>query len=855
MPSLSRDEANTRADLLRVDEYLIDLDLTAAVDSATFLSTTTIRFGCRVPGGQTFVEVKGGRLEEVILNGVPLAAVVDDDRLTLPGLAAENELVVRAELTYSQTGEGLHRFVDPEDGSVYLYAQTFLDDASRVFACFDQPDLKAPVTMTVSAPLGWEVAANGAGTEVASGRWAFATTEPLATYFVSVIAGPYHVRRDVHDGIPLALYCRRGLASHLDKDVDEIFGITRACFDRYHELFGVRYPFVKYDQAFVPEFNAGAMENAGLVTFRDEFVFRSAVSDVEREQRAETIAHEMAHMWFGDLVTMRWWDDLWLNESFAEYMAFRVVSEVTRFTQCWTSFIVGRKGWGYAADQRPSTHPVAPESLPDAGLALLNFDGISYAKGAAVLRQLDIWLGDEVFLAGLRAHFAAHAFGNATLDDFLNTLSTTSGRDVRAWAEVWLRRPQVNTLRPEVEVVDGRYASVHVVQSAPPDYPTLRPHRIGVSVYSGGSRRQLSMMDLDPVKDHGRTVVPELAGVDAGDLLLLNDGDLTYAKIRFDPSNRANLPAVLPSLTDPLARALVWASMVDAVRDGEAPAADFVALFEAGLPAETEVTVVKDLVRLAVSRPSEAWSPVGGMVDRFLPSAQLADARTRIARACRLAMESAPPGSGLRLVAARSFASAAGTADVAELRGWLDGTRGPAGVAIDVEMRWTVLTRLVVLGEAGEAEIDALAAQDRTANGAEHAARCRAALPDAHAKQRAWQIIMDSDALSGRLIGATAEGFWQPDHTEVTQSYVERYFAEAPAMAARRTPWVVITVAEAAYPRFAVDPSTIALSEGLIARTDVSPGLRRAVVDFSDELRRALVGRTLEVTMTDRDGV
>ena len=401
MPSLSRAEAVARRAAISVESYLVDLDLTG--DGPHFRSRTEIHFTA-VPGAETFVELKPARLLAVRLDDRDLdIAGLDENRLPLTGLDGRHTLHVEAEMAYSRTGEGIHRFVDPADGETYLYAMSFLDEAQRIFAAFDQPDLKAPVTLSVTAPPEWTVAANApVAAEPAPGRWEFAPTPPLATYLVTLIAGPYHVRRDSHDGIPLALYCRRSLAAHLDADAEEIFTVTRQCFDRFHELFAERYPFGKYDQAFVPEFNAGAMENPGLVTFRDDLVFRSAVTESQRELRATTIAHEMAHMWFGDLVTMRWWDDLWLNESFAEYLGTRVTAEATRFDQAWTTFALRRKAWGYAADQRPSTHPVAPAEVTDAAQALTNFDGISYAKGAAVLRQLVAWLGDEAFLAGLQ---------------------------------------------------------------------------------------------------------------------------------------------------------------------------------------------------------------------------------------------------------------------------------------------------------------------------------------------------------------------------------------------------------------------------------------------------------------------
>jgi aminopeptidase N len=842
MPSLTRDEAVARAELLQVRGYEIDLDLTDAATADGFESTTTVRFGASQSGAPTFVELRPLQLHEVHLNGRPLdPAELAENRLPLPDLAAENELVVRARMAYSNTGEGLHRFVDPEDGLVYLYAEAFLNEAQRIFACFDQPDLKAPVTLGITAPVGWEVVGNSAGRQTAPGRWEFDRTEPLATYFVTVVAGPYHVRREEHDGIPLGLYCRRSLAAHLDKDVDEIFGLTRGSLDQFHRLFGVRYPFGKYDQAFVPEFNAGAMENPGCVVFRDEFIFRSAVTDADREQRSIVIAHEMAHMWFGDLVTMRWWDDLWLNESFAEYMGYRVTAESSRFTDAWTGFAVGRKGWGYAADQSPSTHPVAPDDVPDTALALLNFDGISYAKGAAALRQLVAWVGDEAFLAGVRAHFAAHAFGNATLADLLDALAAASDRDLRAWADVWLRRPQVNTLRPEVSLDEnGRYTEVAIVQSAHPDHPTLRPHRLGVGVYAGEPNGPLTLqrrveLDLDPNVDNGRTLVDALAGQPAGDLLLLNDGDLTYAKIRFDERSRAALSRTLVRLTDPLPRALIWAAAADATRDAEMPARDFVALCAAALPAETQVAVFEDVAQFARARA----------IARYLPAAEQPAARAVLAGVCRTAMAAAEPGSGAQLAAAREFARLAGADDVAQLRAWLDGTGVPDGLRLDPDLRWTMLHRLAVLGAADESDIDAEYHRDRTALGAESAARTRAARPDAEAKARAWRLILDDTELSNRQLAATAEGFWQPEQIELTRPYVQRYFTEMPAMAQRRTPQVYYSLVSFGFPAFVIEPATLDAGQALLARDDVNPVLRRAVVDGTDEIRRALAARAL----------
>ncbi|MET7821847.1 aminopeptidase N [Micromonospora zamorensis] len=831
MPSLTRVEATARGAAITVESYQVDLDLTGGTE--LFRSRVEIRFRATA-GTATFAEVKPAKLLGVRLNDRDLdPGLLTDNRLPLDDLLADNTLVVEAEMAYSRTGEGLHRFVDPADGETYLYAMSFLDNVQRIFAAFDQPDLKAPFTLSVTAPPEWTVSGNAeVAANPAPGRWEFAPTAPLATYFFSLIAGPYHVRRAEHDGVPLGIYCRRSLAEHLDADAEEIFTVTRQCLDRFHQLFTERYPFGKYDQAFVPEFNAGAMENPGIVTFRDDYVFRSAVTDSQRELRATTIAHEMAHMWFGDLVTMRWWDDLWLNESFAEYLGTRVTAEATRFDQAWTTFAMRRKAWGYAADQRPSTHPVAPDEVADTDEGLLNFDGISYAKGASVLRQLVAWLGDEAFLAGLNAHFSAHRFGNATLDDLLASLSTASGRDLSGWAELWLRRPQVNTLRAEVAVdADGHYAEVAVVQTAPASHKVLRPHRIGVGRYSMDGTVERDEVDIDPAVDGGRTVLGELTGAPAARLLLLNDGDLSFAKVRLDPASADAVPLVLPGLTDPLARAVLWSEALDAATDGERPVTGLVELMVAALPAETEVIIAEDV--LALSR---------SLIDRYLDPLARSTALARVAEACQRLLDGAQAGESLQLAAARGWIAATTDADL--LVGWLAGRDVPTGLKVDAELRWAVLHRLVVLGAAGEAEIAIEAAADNSSTGAERAARCRAALPDPAAKQAAWEIIVRDTELSSRPLEATAEGFWQPEQAELTAAYVDRYFADMPAAARRRTPWTADRVAALAFPRYAVAQPTREAAAALLARDDLTPGLRRVVTDADDDLRRALVART-----------
>ncbi|HET6531763.1 MAG TPA: aminopeptidase N [Actinoplanes sp.] len=832
MPSLTRTEAARRAEILTVAGYRIDLDVTEGGD--TFRSRTVVRFGATA-GAATFADLEPAELISATLNGVPIGPdALAGHRLTLTRLAETNELVVEARMAYSNTGEGLHRFTDPADQRTYLYAHMFLDGARRIFPCFDQPDLKARYTLTVTAPADWLVAGNAAVAGRDGGRWTFEETLPLSTYLVTLIAGPYHSCTAEHDGIPLALYARRSMAEFLEAEADELFTITRQCLDRYAELFEVRYPFGSYQQAFVPEFNFGAMENPGLVIFRDEFVYRSAVTDSERETRATVIAHEMAHMWFGDLVTMAWWDDLWLNESFAEYMGTRVAAEATRFTDTWTTFAVGDKAWGMRADQRPSTHPVAPADVADTELALLNFDGISYAKGAAVLRQLVAWVGDEAFLAGLNEHFAAHAYGNATLADLLAALSRSSGRELSAWAEVWLRRAQLNTLRAVVTLADdGTYASVAVEQTAPEAFPTLRPHRLAIGLYDRGpdgsvTRREGIEADLDGAT--ARTEITELIGARAADLLLLNDGDLTYAKIRLDERSAAAVPLILPLLDDSLARAVIWAAVLDAVVDGELAVAELVTLVLAALPVETDVVIIEDVLKMTRN-----------LVDRYSAPDIRPAALDMVAQAADRLLAAAAAGGSRQLAAARGLIGA--TVDTARLRGWLDGEGVPDGLAVDTDLRWLIRYRLVVLGAAGPAEIDAELDRDRSATGEQFAARCRAALPSAEAKQQAWDMIISDTDTSSRLIEATAGGFWQPEQASLTEAYVPRYFAEMPGMMAVRSGMAAERVAGAAYPRYAVHPQTRKYAADLLATPDLHAILKRTVIDEDDDMRRALSAR------------
>ncbi|WP_284579008.1 aminopeptidase N [Streptomyces sp. 2P-4] len=836
--NLSREEARERAELLSVDGYEVALDLRSAVDAAepaegprTFRSVSTIRFRAAVPGSSSFADLVAPSVNSVTLNGRPLdpSAVFDGARIVLEGLESENVLVVDANCAYSRTGEGMHRFVDPEDGEVYLYTQYEPADARRVYANFEQPDLKAPYRFEVTAPEGWHVWSNGAEVSREGATRRFAETKPISTYITCVVAGPYHYVTDTYTRgdleIPLGAMCRKGLAKHFD--AEEVFRVTKQGFDFFHEHFDYPYPFGKYDQAFVPEYNLGAMENPGMVTFREEYVFRGKVTRAAYERRCNTVLHEMAHMWFGDLVTMKWWDDLWLKESFADFMGTFSQVEATRFDQAWVTFANSRKAWAYRADQLPSTHPITAD-IRDLEDAKLNFDGITYAKGAAVLKQLVAYVGREAFLEGARRYFKANAYGNTTLADLLSVLGEVSGRDMAEWSRAWLQTAGVNVLTPEpVLGEDGRLAELAVVQEG----GELRPHRVAVGLYrlEAGSLVRYAQAEADVAG--ARTAVPELAGRERPDLVLVNDDDLTYCKVRFDERSLTTLRNRLGDITDPLARALCWSAAWNLTRDGLMPAREFIALVTAHAGREGDVGVVQMVHSQALAAlthyAAPAWREQGG---RELAAAALRELRL------------AEPGSEHQLTWARFFAAAAATeGDFQLLLGLLDGTARIDGLEVDQELRWDFLLPLASHGAVDEAAVNAELARDDTASGKRHQVRCLAARPSAAVKDQAWAAVVESDALSNALVEATIDGMQQPSQRALLAAYTDRYFEVVERVWAERSIQIGMHVVRGMYPALQDDAATLEATDAwLSAHGDAAPALRRLVLESRDDLARAL---------------
>ncbi|MBE8521757.1 aminopeptidase N [Amycolatopsis sp. H6(2020)] len=849
-PNLTRDQAKLRADLLDVTGYDIELDLTdghGRPGEKTFASTTTVRFSSARAGESTWVDLVADRVHSATLNGadVDVSAYVEDKGIALAGLAESNELTVTADCRYMNTGEGLHRFVDPVDDGVYLYTQFETADAKRMFACFDQPDLKSVYRLTVIAPKDWKVVSNAiaeSAEETPEGavRTVFKESERISTYLVALVAGPYAEWRDEytdeHKTIPLGIYCRASLAEHMD--ADRLFTETKQGFGFYHEKFGTPYPFSKYDQLFVPEFNAGAMENAGAVTFLEDYVFRSRVTRYAYERRAETLLHEMAHMWFGDLVTMRWWDDLWLNESFATFASVLAQAEATEYKNAWTSFANIEKSWAYRQDQLPSTHPIAAD-IVDLHAVEVNFDGITYAKGASVLKQLVAYVGLDHFLDGLKVYFSKHAWGNATLADLLGALEEASGRDLSWWSAQWLETTGLNSLSPRYEIgADGTFTSFAVVQSgAKPGAGELRTHRVAVGVYdedSAGKIVRKHRVELDV--DGDRTEVPDLVGQPAGKLVLVNDDDLTYCTMRLDPASLTTLIDRIADITDPLPRTLCWSAAWEMTREAELKARDFVTLVQRGIHTETEVGVVQRLLLQAQtalnSYAEQEWAAATGW-----PAFT-----TRLLELVR----DAEPGSDHQLAFVNSLAgSVLDAATLSVVSGWLDGSAPLPGLTVDTDLRWRLLHTLVAHGEADATEIDAELARDNTATGRRQAERARALRPTDEAKADAWQRAVYDDELPNAVSDSLISGFSHPGQKALLGSYVARYFEVIDEVWQRRSSERAQPIAIGLYPSWAVEPETVTASDEWL-KGDHPQALRRLVSEGRAGIVRALAARDFD---------
>jgi len=844
---ITRDETSERAGLLRVDSYHVELDLTGGPE--TFRSASVIRFDCVRPGAASYADLIADTVHEITLNGATVdpATAYADGRIALTGLAEHNELRVVADCKYADGG-GLQRTEDLTDGRVYADTHFEPADARRVYANFEQPDLKAEFTFHITVPERWTVFSNQPAPEPelladqpGSAVWHFPATPRISTYLTVLTAGEFHVVRETHTTpsgqvIPLGLACRQSMQAYLEPE--DVFAITRQGFDYYTELFGTPYPFAKYDQVFVPD-SAGAMENPGCVTITESLMFRSKVTEARYEARAMVILHEMAHMWFGDLVSMKWWDDLWLNESFAELCGFQSAAEATRFTDSWTTFCGGLKAAGYRADQQPSTHAIAAD-VPTLSQAQANFDSISYAKGASVLKALVSYLGRDAFFAGIGTYLAAHSWGNATLTDLLRALEGSSGRRLTEWSRAWLETAGPNTLRPEFRAsADGAFASFAVLQEAPPEHPTLRPHHIAIGLYERDSEGALvRTRQVQADLTGARTEVPELIGQPQPDLILLNDDDLDYAIIRFDERSLATLTESIGRFRDGLARTICWAAVIDMTAQAELSIPAFTAILAAGMGAESSISVLTELHDYAAQSLAFASDP-----------ARVSDVKQQLAAEAIRLLHAAAPGSDQQLAWAQMLGWTATAPDQLDLlAGLLDGNEVIEGLAIDTELRWRLLQRLAAVGGAGDAQIDAELARDHTNAGQRHAAACRASVPDAEHKAAAWQALTESSGLGIEEAVAVGFGFNQVEHAGLLAGFMERYFAQLPGIWARHDGILRIALGKLLFPYPAASPELLERVGAFLATPDLDPALARVVIEGRDIVEKALRSRALPDT-------
>jgi aminopeptidase N len=852
--NLTRAEAEARAAIVSTETYAIELDLSTTED--TFRSTTVVTFAA-TPGESTFIDLIAPSVHSITLNGEQLdpATHYEDSRIALPNLKASNELTVVADCAYMNTGEGMHRFVDPEDGETYLYSQFEVADTRRVYAVFEQPDLKATFQFTVKAPQHWHVLSNSPTPQAiqpaidpapAWAIWSFAPTTRIPCYVTAIVAGPYHrVEGSVlsrKGRIGADVYCRKALAEFLDADV--ILDDTQKGFAFYEKHFQMDYPFEKYDQIFVPEFNAGAMENAGCVTFLEDYVFRSKTTQARIERRTVTVLHELAHMWFGDLVTMKWWNDLWLNESFAEFVSTLATAETTQYTNAWVTFNALEKSWAYRQDQLPSTHPIMA-NIRDLEDVEVNFDGITYAKGASVLRQMVAWVGQDAFFAGVAEYMRKHHHANATLADLLSELETASGRDLSAWSDVWLEKAGVTTLRPVIEVDSNDNISHFAVrQEVPAEWPTQRPHRLRIGGYDvvNGELERVWIEELDI--DGELTEVPVLQGKHRPALILVNDDDLAYAKIRLDDASLSTAVSLLHTLP-PLARSLVLAAAWDMTRDAEMPARQFTELVLGNIASETESTTVLVLLRQLATTLALYVAP------------DVAEAETvKAADALwHLALE-ASPGSDNQLQFLRAFAGLSSTdAHLDTIQALVDDKLHLEGLPIDTDLAWDLLNALAAGGRVEEIAIELQLSKDATASGQRRAAHARAAIPTAEAKRAAWDALINPEPgkeLPNAIQFEATAGFNRAHDTSVLEPFIDDYFAMLRTTYTERTNETAQNLIEGLYPSMhagRVDDLQAKADAWLAANEDAHDALKRMVIEGRDGVRRALAAQA-----KDREG-
>jgi aminopeptidase N len=830
---LTQREAESRS--ARVGNVEYGLQIALGRKAETYTGEALIRFDDG-GSGDLFLDHRGKRIEVLEVNGAPVEPEWNGFRLKLPAgeLQARNTVRIVYENDYDHGGDGFHQFIDPEDGEEYLYSNFEPYEAHRLFPCFDQPDVKATYSLRVTAPGEWEVVSNSrkAGEAPAGDgltQHTFETTNRFSTYLFALIAGPYHVVRTPHGDIDLGIYCRKSMVRHLDED--EIFSITKQGLDFYGDFFAYPYPWGKYDQLFVPEFNPGAMENVGAVTFHEQFIFRDPPTDTQRLNRGEVILHEMAHMWFGNLVTKRWWNDLWLNETFATYMAFLALESATRFRgRVWTAF-QAEKNWAYRTDELVTTHPIAA-TVDDTDQAFLNFDGITYGKGAAVIKQLVATIGMDGFREGMRRYFQQYQFSNTTLRQFLGALEQGSGRDLGRWSQLWLETASLNTVAASVETDGERISRLALEQSAQADYPTLRPHTLEVALgREDGGRVAVDVLQADI--DGPETEVDAARSRPKPDFVYPNHNDHGYLKVALDAASLAYVEDNIERVEDTLLRQLLWTSLWQMVRDQQLKSTSYLDLVARKITLEPDLELLESILR-----------NVATAVGRYVPDERREAEAHKFVQTAWQALQAAADGDP-QIIWARSLIDMAMTPEDLDLIVRLaDGAETVAGLTIDQDMRWTVAIKSVAYGlDGAEARVLAERARDESDRGQRAVLRAEVSRSDAAEKATAWGRFMDGSYGSLKLTGAAMSGFNWTAQREILAPYSERFFSEVLGVFETKDKEFSSTYFRNLFPGFRVDQATLERSERALAEAEGNAVLTRMLKEANDDLARAIACR------------
>lgn len=841
--NLTKLEAIERATVVNAVAYDITWDFTPP--GGTFLTSTTIAFGA-ADGAETFIECAAVAASRVELNGVPLdaATVLAQGRIELAGLAKHNTLTIDAEFAYRTDGQGIHRFIDPEDGETYLYSQFAANDARAAFPCFDQPDIRATFSISVLAPAHWVVVSNSpthtpepVPAQENAHLWAFPTTAALPTYVAAVVAGPYACEEGTLTSrkgtLSARVYGRKNLKAHLD--TDEMIATVQAGLELYERVFDTEYPYEKYDQVFVPEYNLGAMENVGCVTFsEDRLLFRSRPTDALRESRRNIQLHELSHMWFGNLVTMRWWDDLWLNESFAEFVGTWATEQTTEWKDAWVTFGAGRKSVAYIQDQLPTTHAIVTE-IPDTEATVSAFDMITYAKGASALKQLAAYVTEEAFFAGVASYLKRYAFGNASLAEFLAEIEAAAGRPLDAWASAWLQTPGVTTLSPVITTdAHGAITSFSIAEGVPVDFPVHRPHLITVAGYNHADGAFSRAWQVEATIEGPLTEVPAIIGHQRPDLVLLNDADRTYAKALLDEVSVATIQAHLGDLTEAMPLANVLDAAWHMCRD-------------ATLSAECYINAV--LVALPnMSNSETAESHIRTMtiaLSRYVVPARTLQVTAEAAERLWTVTQNAGPGTDKQLQALKAYARLAATPEQsARLADILDGAVKLAGLTIDTDLGWDLMAGLTATGSAGEGSISGRLATDPGAAGQRRAAGARAAIGTVEAKATAWDALARPQApVPNAIQYEIAAGFARVIDPALLSPLVGALMSDLRGYYEANEGFVGARVARLVFPVWAagrVDGLDVLIEAWIAANSDASSVLIKIAREGLDDVKRAL---------------